>query len=229
MITIGLVVAMPEEATHIYDKLGLFIEEKTKGKFTVRTYSHDDKIIHIIGSGIGEISGALATQFLIMNYAVDYIIIFGVVGSLNPNYKCLDIVAVNEIVHYDFSLDTTKSDSYGKYPFQRNKAEFQTDRGLLDIAKKVNPNLPTVKIASGDKFVADKNLRQWIIDSFHADICDMESMGIYYACNLHNIPCLFIKTVSDNADSEANISFEKVISNGVSAYVDLVMKIIDKL
>ena len=55
------------------------------------------------------------------------------------------------------------------------------------------------------------------------------SMGIYYAVKRYNVPCLFIKTVSDNADSSANISFAEVIENGVDAYVGIVEKLLTKL
>ena len=228
-MNIGLVVAMPEEAQHIYSRLGDFVERREEHGFDVAVYARGDKNIYIIGSGIGEINATLATQYLITNYAIDCIINFGVVGSFNSAYGCLDTVVVGELVHYDFSLNTLDSLSYGKYPFQREKAEFSTDDKMLNLVREVEPNIPIVKIATGDKFVADERLRSWIIDLFHADICDMESMGIYYAVKRYNVPCLFIKTVSDNADSSANISFAEVIENGVDAYVGIVEKLLAKL
>ena len=229
MLSVGLVVAMPEEAAHVYNSLGEFVCSKEEHGFKVDTYSCGDKNIHIIGSGIGEINATLATQFLIINYNVNYVINFGVVGTFNPLFKSLDVVAVDEIVHYDFSLDTMDKDSFGKYPFQRDKAEFKTDRRMLDLLHKIDEDIPFVKIATGDKFVANMELRDWIVDTFHADICDMESMGIYYACMRYGVPCLFIKAVSDNADSEAQVSFEKVVENGVAAYVSLVERILKEL
>lgn len=229
MIKIGLIVAMEEESKNIYDRLGRKLSESEEYGYKVTKYTRNDKILYLIGTGIGELNAALATQHLIREYSIDYIINFGVVGSLNKAYKSLDVVAVREIVHYDFSLNTLDEGSYGKYPMQRDRAEFEADTNMLEKLKKISPNIPLVKIASGDKFVASREFRDWIIKTFSADICDMESMGIYYAAKKYNVPCLFIKAVSDNADETAHVSLEKVVENGVSAYVSLIEEFVDNL
>lgn len=226
MIKIGLVVAMEEEARNIYSRLGRNIGVSEEHGFKVSKYMNNNKMLYLIGSGIGELNAALATQYLITTYNVDYIINFGVVGSFKAQYKSLDIVLVDKIAHYDFSLNTLDENSYGKYPFQRDNAWFKTDRTLIEKAKDIAPELPLVSIATGDKFVANMELRNWIIDKFDADICDMESMGIYYAAMRYNVPCLFIKAVSDSADDSAPVSFEKVVENGVNCYIDIVNAII---
>ena len=217
MIKIGLIVAMEEESKNIYGRLGRKLSESVEYGYRVTKYTRNGKILYMIGTGIGELNG------------IDYIINFGVVGSLNKTYKSLDVVAVGEIVHYDFSLNTLDDDSYGKYPMQREKAEFGVDTDMLDKLKSISPDTPIVKIASGDKFVAKHELRDWIINKFSADICDMESMGIYYAAKKYNVPCLFIKAVSDDADETAPVSFESVVENGISAYVSIVEKVVDGL
>ena len=227
MIKIGLIVAMEEESKNIYGRLGRKLSESVEYGYRVTKYTRNGKILYMIGTGIGELNAALATQHLIREYGIDYIINFGVVGSLNKTYKSLDVVAVGEIVHYDFSLNTLDDDSYGKYPMQREKAEFGVDTDMLDKLKSISPDTPIVKIASGDKFVAKRELRDWIINKFSADICDMESMGIYYAAKKYNVPCLFIKAVSDDADETAPVSFESVVENGISAYVSIVEKVVD--
>lgn len=229
MIKIGLIVAMEEESKNIYGRLGRKLSESVEYGYRVTKYTRNGKILYMIGTGIGELNAALATQHLIREYGIDYIINFGVVGSLNKAYKSLDVVAVGEIVHYDFSLNTLDDDSYGKYPMQREKAEFSADTDMLDKLKSISPDTPIVKIASGDKFVAKRELRDWIINKFSADICDMESMGIYYAAKKYNVPCLFIKAVSDDADETAPVSFESVVENGISAYVSIVEKVVDGL
>lgn len=229
MIKIGLIVAMEEESKNIYDRLGRKLSESEEYGYKVTKYTRNDRILYLIGTGIGELNAALATQHLIREYGIDYIINFGVVGSLNKEYKSLDVVAVDEIVHYDFSLNTLDEESYGKYPMQRDKAEFEADKNMLAKLKKISPDIPLVKIASADKFVAKRELRNWIIKTFSADICDMESMGIYYAAKKYDVPCLFIKAVSDDADETAPVSFEKVVENGVSAYVALVEEFVDSL
>jgi len=199
MIKIGLIVAMEEESKNIYDRLGRKLSESVEYGYRVTKYTRNGKILYMIGTGIGELNAALATQHLIREYGIDHIINFGVVGSLNKAYKSLDVVAVGEIVHYDFSLNTLDDDSYGKYPMQREKAEFSADTDMLDKLKSISPDTPIVK------------------------------MGIYYAAKKYNVPCLFIKAVSDDADETAPVSFESVVENGISAYVSIVEKVVDGL
>ena len=40
-------------------------------------------------------------------------------------------------------------------------------------------------------------------EKYEADICDMESYGIAYTCNLNRIPYVMIKAVSDDSNDGA--------------------------
>ena len=225
----GLVVAMVEEQKQLFDMLGEVVGEYVFGYIKVTEFKKDDITIYMADSGIGEISASLATQLLIVKFGVQIIINFGVVGSLNPNYKCKDIVLVKEVVHYDFSLQSSDPESFGKYPMQRDSFVFNLSAELLKSAKAIIGTFPEVRIATGDKFIDVNSTRDWLINHFNCDICDMESMGIYLACKNFNIPCLMLKVVSDNADDQAQESFENIIESGITFYADAVIKLISQL
>ena len=229
MKKIGLVVAMVSEQKELFDKLGVVVGEYVFGHIKVTEFKLGDAEIFMADSGIGEISASLATQLLIVKYGVAIIINFGVVGSLSDSYKCKDIVLVKEVVHYDFSLQSSDPNSFGKYPMQRQDFVFKLNNKLMQFTKSIIGEFPEVRIATGDKFIDVTATRDWLINHFACEICDMESMGIYLACENFDVPCIMLKVVSDNADESAQDSFESIIESGVTFYTDAVVKLISQL
>ena len=229
MKRIGLVVAMVSEQKEVFEKLGEVVGKYSFGNIVVTEFKQGSVNIFMADSGIGEISAALATQLLIVKYGVEIIINFGVVGSLSCDYKCKDITLVKEVVHYDFSLQSSDPNSFGKYPMQRESFVFEINKDILSFVKSVIGEFPEVRIATGDKFIDVTDTRNWLINHFECEICDMESMGIYLACANFSVPCVMIKVVSDNADEEAQESFDSIIESGVTFYAEAVSKLVSKL
>lgn len=229
MRKIGLVVAMEEEMSEIYSKLGKFVAMEDKGALKVSIFENDGVTLYLIGSGIGEIAAAVATTILISEYCVEAIINFGVVGSLNKKYRAKDVVFVNEVVHYDFTFSASDEAQYGKYAFNRNSFVNIIDEEVVGLAQTALGDIPKVRLATADKFVDSAKLKKVLVEKFHADICDMESMGLYIACRNWGIPLFMIKAVSDDADESAQISFEEIITGGVNFYIAAVRNLIEIL
>lgn len=61
------------------------------------------------------------------------------------------------------------------------------------------------KIATGDKFVEDPELRQRLRRD--ADFCDMETYAYAYVCQQAGVPLVVLKAVSDSADGTAGKSW----------------------
>ena len=55
----------------------------------------------------------------------------------------------------------------------------------------------------------------------------MELAGIAMACEMNNIPLASLKIVSDNADQEANQTFEETVQKGMTKYEKYISKIIE--
>lgn len=227
---IGMVVALIEEQQHLIKSFGVFVKNYQFGEIKVSEFDYNDCKIFMADSGVGEIHAALSTQMLILKFDVDVILNFGVVGSLSDNLNCGGVAYVGEIVHHDFTTSYKDRDNKaGKYLFQLDSFIFEADKQMLELAKKVIGDKKVVRIVSGDKFVDDNTFRDWLINIFAGEICDMESAGIYFACRNHNVPFLMIKAVSDSADDNANEDFAATIDAGVTFYVDAVKKLIDYL
>ena len=97
MKKIGMIVAMTKELKEYFTRLGKVIDlsDDIYEAWSAEAYG---KQLFIIKSGVGEISAAAATQYLITKYGVDIIINFGICGKLSSSLKLLDTVAVKNVV-----------------------------------------------------------------------------------------------------------------------------------
>lgn len=145
---------------------------------------------------VGEIAASAACQMLICEYHVQAVLNFGVVGALTEQISLAQTVLVGSVVHY--AMDTEKIDNLprGRYRCFDDVA-VACDNRLLSIALQVE-NLPVVRCASADVFVYDPAAKAALNADFGAEICDMESAGILFACKFNKIPCLLVKCVSDS-------------------------------
>jgi nucleoside phosphorylase len=70
------------------------------------------------------------------------------------------------------------------------------------------------RLVSGDSFIASTAKRKWLRETFHADAVDMVSAGIARVCEANGVPCVIIRTLSDNADESASAAFAKFVQSG---------------
>ena len=55
----------------------------------------------LVHSGIGKVNAAIATQILITEFKVDYVINTGVAGSLDPSLNIFDVVCSIDAIEHD--------------------------------------------------------------------------------------------------------------------------------
>ena len=118
---IGFVVALEDESLNVLNNIGIFIKEYNFGKINIKKFKKNNINLFFAHSGIGEINSAMTTTILINNFNIDLIFNFGLVGSLNKNLKQGDCVFVNEIIHYDFTLDSKNKELEGIYQNKNSK------------------------------------------------------------------------------------------------------------
>lgn len=209
---IGVVVAIKEEASVFSEFFG---EGKkiSDGIYEVTEWHGWHRII-LIRSGYGEIAAAAATQYLIDHYPVDQIINYGVVGALHDEIEVKDVGVVHKIVHYGFDLSGGGKYPKGIYPKIGSPYIEPIEDVFADIG-----GLPRFICASADKFVYSGEPKRKLHEEFNADICDMEAAGIILTCNRNNIPCGFIKAISDGADEDED-AFAKNVYEAARKCVD---------
>lgn len=192
---IGIFTAMQKEASDFLRKSGA--TETVLDNFSVCNFklgAHD--AVLCCPPNVGEIAAAAACQLLISHFHVDVIFNFGIVGALSDEISVLSTVLVGSVVHYDFDVSAIDRIPKGRYA-NFDSIAVPCDNNLLKIALQA-ADLPVVRCASGDKFVSDLHKKSALRSEFGAQICDMESAGILFACKYNNTPCLLVKCISDS-------------------------------
>ena len=191
---IGIFTAMEKEASSF---IRGDVKKDKVGEFSVYQFAlGKHEAVLCCPPSVGEIAASAACQLLITKYGVDCILNFGVVGALTAKSSVQSFVYVGDVVHYD--MDTSEADGYpiGGYGCF-DDVVVKCDEALLAKALRVNA-LPVVRCASADKFVGKTEAKSALNREFGADICDMESAGILFACKFNGVPCLLVKCISDS-------------------------------
>ena len=217
---IGLLVACEQKS--VFEKYGKALKEETRGGFKVYSFKNKDYTLLVINSGIGA-----ATQVLIDVYDVEIVVNFGVVGALTDEMSITEACVIEKIVHYDFDLSGLDPVKKGQYPGFQDEF-LLTDTILINKALEICPTLKKVTCASADKFVAGKDVKQKLSAEFSADICEMESAAIFLTCHRNNVPCLFIKSVSDSLTGDGKEFYQEYLHAAANC-LEITDKIIKSL
>lgn len=202
---IGIIIAMDKELEPFLG--GNSLRKKTKDGLDFYLGKICAKKCVIVNSGIGKVNAAYATLSLIKNYKPDEIISIGVSGGLGKS-NVLDIVVSASCVQYD--VDTSALGDEIGFVSTVNKIYFDCDRRLVDDLVKCS-NAKKGVFACGDRFVADEKTRDFIVNSFDAISCDMESGAIAQVCFRANVPFAALRCISDGAGENAAMSYEEVV------------------
>ena len=195
--------------------------------FEIFEVKDDDIELYICHSGMGTINAAAATQLLIDKCNVEVIVDFGVVGGLTDEMKVHKAVVIDRVVHYRYDASEFMDLKVGQLP-EYDDVYVYTDKKLVEEVIKHDGNIVAATIASGDKFVSKAEDKKYIHDTFNADVCDMEAIGIVLTCKANSIPCLLIKAVSDSITGGADEFWKQV--NEVSLHcLDITIDIIKNL
>lgn len=223
---IAIITAMAEETLPILKKLGNVVAQDTLSGVLVRQIELEGNTIYLATSGIGEIRAALTVQLLRDLFDIDVVLNFGFVGALNNALDIAELVIAERVCHYQFDLSAIDGTLVGQYD-NRDDRYFYLDQTLIDrVLSAIGISMKKVTVASGDKFIADKNDKTVLKNEFNCDICDMEISGLALACERNNIPLLSIKVVSDKADESASASFLDVVKKGLSRYEQILPTIL---
>ncbi len=211
-IKIGIIGALDYEVQIITEALENKSSSVIGGRtFVSGTYGGNDVVTVVCG--IGKVNAAFTTQAMIDAFHPDVIINSGVSGGLSKNLKICDIVVANKLCQHDFDA-TPAGYSKGLIP-GLDSAFFTPD---ADIAKRIYElalkNVSGSKvimgtIATGDQLIASSEVKEDIIGNFAADTVEMESAAIAQICELNDVKYGIIRTVSDNADEDANEDFDE--------------------
>lgn len=210
-MVLGIIAAMSEELQPLLEEMNI-TKTENRAKMTFHEgYISGKKIVAVI-CGIGKVNAAVCAQILITTYGATHVVNVGVAGGIGENIRPGDVVIANSLVQHDMDA-TGFGDPMGQIP-RLEVFDFKCDDFLINLAQKSFKGVKDFKcfvgrIATGDQFVADVEKIRWLNSTFQAIACEMEGCSIAQVCYLNDIPCVVIRSISDNANTGAHMDFAK--------------------
>ena len=225
----GIIAAEVQEMEAVKEKMQNIQEIKIYNNIFYEGIISNKKCV-LARAGEGKVNAARTTQILIDKFDVEAVINVGSAGGLNPELDYEDIVVSTACVQHDFDI-TAFGREKGYIPNIENKYIY-ADKMLLEKATKAieQTNNKVIKgiIATGDEFVAGKERRKEIYEQFNAECVEMEGAAVAQVCHLDNIPFIIIRSISDKANGNEKIDFERyleIVSKRCAEYLEKMLEI----
>ncbi|MEY8481994.1 5'-methylthioadenosine/adenosylhomocysteine nucleosidase [Lachnospiraceae bacterium 48-21] len=184
----------------------------------------------VVRSGIGKVNAGICAQILVDRFGVDVLINTGIAGSLDAKIDIGDMVISTDALHHD--MDASEfGDALGQVP-RMDVLSFPADETLVKKAvqasEKANPDIHTFtgRIASGDQFIASREVKERIVKNFHPLCVEMEGAGIAQAAYLNQVSYVIIRAISDKADNSAHVDYPTFEQQAIAHSVRLVKELL---
>ena len=189
-MNIALFYAMPSEIDSLIH--GAQPMETVHG---VSFYRIRENVIACCG-GVGKVNAAMAAALLIERYHPDLILNAGVAGCFEE-VPIGTLVLAEGFVQHD--VDTTGVGVPVGLVSTVKQITFPTSDFAAAKAAMDKVGLPyrTGLVATGDWFAVPCQRTQWIADTFHPLLCEMEGCAVAQVCMRNGVKCMAIKSVSD--------------------------------
>ena len=232
MKTIGIIGAMEVEVAILKENMeDVRIIKKASMDFYEGILA--GKKVVVVRSGIGKVNAGICAQILADVFSVDAIINTGIAGSLNKNINIGDIVLSTDVVQHD--MDATgfgyRKGQIPQMPVFFFNADDNLRRLAAEVCKEVNPDIQVFegRIASGDQFVCDQDVKNRIVSEFSAYATEMEGAAIGQAAYLNEIPFLVVRAISDKADGSAQMDYSEFEKAAVDHSVRLTLNMLARI
>lgn len=228
MKKIAILSAMREEITPFLKRFPNYTQEEVGGNVFYKVVDGEYELV-LAYSKIGKVHSALTTATMILHFGCEKLIFSGVAGGLSSELKVGDLIIANKLCQYDVDISAF-GHPLGFIP--ESSVYIHTDESLNHLAKEVAQEkgirLMEGVIASGDSFVASEEKKKWIIQNFGASAVEMEGASVANVCYLLKVPCLILRSISDSADGEADISFDEFLEKSAEVSADFVVSMLQK-
>ncbi len=204
---IGIVIADEDEYIPFFNSVEKKTEYDTPFKKSVAFKIGKVSFIAVC-CGIGKVNAAACTMFLI-GCGCDAIFNFGLSGGLK-GVKRGQFILPESFLEHDFDLTPL-----GYKPCEKPSQEYiyTADKKLLSLFLEASGAEVTSAAVCGDRFISDEVSRKFLIDTFSASSCDMETAAIASVCHMTKTPFVSLRRISDDAGDDAADSYGEMNEN----------------
>lgn len=186
----------------------------------------------VVQCGVGKVNAAICAQILCDCFGVTHLVNTGIAGSLCADLDIGDLVVSSDAMYHDFDC-VNFGYPYGKVPGM-DVISFPADKAMMDYAyaaaEAVNPGHTKIgRVASGDQFVAVKELKERIIANTQGLCTEMEGAAIAQTAYRNNLPFVILRAISDKADDSAEMDYPTFERIAAHRCAQVTMKLAKKL
>ena len=194
----------------------------------------------LVFSRYGKVAAAVTVTTLLSHFGITGLLFIGVAGAADPALNVGDVVVADELIQHD--MDASAIPIFKRFeipllgrarfaahpPWVRLARETSATFMARDLPASIAPEVlaafgmaaPKVTgglVASGDRFVHDagflRDLRQHLPD---LSCVEMEGGAVAQACFEFDIPCVVLRVISDRADGDAPVNFQRFVAGVAS-------------
>lgn len=227
---VGIICALRIEAEKLQGRLeGAEVRRVGRLEFTRGLLAGQEVVIGM--AGVGKVNAAMCTEAMILHYAPELIVNSGVAGSLSPRFAIGDIAVGTGVVEHDF--DTTAFGEPRGFFTDLGLDFFPCDEGavagILTAAERVGVRAGRAKIASGDQFISDGEVKARLVRQFQAEACEMEAGAIAHVCFSNGVRCAVIRAISDSTDGAHQMEFQEFLPLAAENSANVVLEFLKML
>ena len=220
---IGIIGAMEVEIEGIRSMMTDKNEKNVSGvRYVSGRLGNNDVVTAVCG--IGKVFAAICAQTMILEYAPAVIVNTGVAGSLSPALNVCDIAVADKVVQHD--MDTSPLGDPKGLVSGINVIYFEADKAVCELLSEIvtecGINTVLGTIASGDQFIASKEVKSRIVADFGAIACEMEGAAIGHVCYVNKTPFAVLRAISDKADGVAEIDYPSFCKMAADNYIKVI-------
>ena len=226
---IGIIGALNDEVREIIGRLENRVTE-TVGSIEFNLGELYGKKVVIARCGVGKVFAAICAEAMIIKYAPKLIVNSGVGGALDKSLRPLDIVFADKLVQHD--MDTSPLGDPVGLISGINQVYFETDARarmiLEESAREMDINYLVGTIATGDKFISEKEDKNRLTAIFGATACEMEGGAIAHTAFVNGVPFMVVRAISDSADGDACMDYPTFLPAATRISTELTLALIEK-
>jgi len=205
LVKVGIICPCDIEYQSCKEILKLHNETELASRLISSRREKDVEVI-AVQAGAGKICCASATQLIIDKFKPDFIFDVGASGSLSEK------ISINDIVcgEHSFEYDVCPGDDLKKIPDELKTSTVLSKASSKEVLKEFSNwaretmgiLIKVGNIASGEKDVNNKELRQELNHKLGAIACNWETSSVLKTAQLNGIKSFTFRVITDNADEE---------------------------
>jgi len=240
MSTIGILAALQEEIATLLTAMGPDVVTRRIGQRVYHEGRLSGRRCVLVLARIGKVAAAATAVTLIREFGVTVVVFTGLAGAVADHVRVGDVVVAQTLLQHD--LDARPLFPRYEVPLL-GRSYFDADAQLAtllaqcandylgsDYAEEIvsatrdafgvaDPKVHSGTIISGDCFVCDTSAVGLLRSALPDALCvEMEGAAVAQICYEYGVPCGVLRTISDRADSTADIDFNTFLAQVARFY-----------